>query len=96
MWSVQIYDADYRWPLDTSEVHRAIAYGSRAPGAMRSTFNHLRIFVRPDVTTASGPLPVVGPDYTIPDGKNYATPVIDGKLNDQVWKFAPSLEDQVR
>jgi len=91
MWGVQIYDADYRWPLDTLK-YTGNRVWLQSPWGNGSVFNHVRIFVRPDVTTASGPLPVVGPDYTIPDGKNYATPVIDGKLNDQVWKFAPSLK----
>lgn len=90
MWSVSIYDADYRWPVDSLKYTGNRAW-FQSPWGNGSNFNHVRIFARPDVTTESGPLPVIGADYTIPDGRNYATPVIDGKLNDQVWKSAPSL-----
>ena len=94
MWSMSIYDADYRWPLDTTA--NSLASGNRVwwqcPWSNASAYNHVRVFVRSDVTTASGAVPVVGPDLVIPDGKNYATPVIDGRLTEDVWKYAPSLK----
>jgi len=91
MWSMSIYDADYQWPLDTLK-QSANRVWIQCPWSNASAYNHLRVFVRPDVTSASGTVPVTGPDYAIPDGKNYATPVIDGKLTEAVWRDAPSLK----
>lgn len=91
MFGMQIYDGDYKWPLDTLK-----ASGNRcwlqSPWGNASAYNHLRIFIRSDVTTASGAAPVVAADYVIPDGKNHATPAIDGKLNESVWKNAPFVQ----
>jgi Secretion system C-terminal sorting domain len=90
MWGVQIYDADYQWPLDTLK-QAGNRVWVQSPWGNASAYNHLRIFVRSDVTTSSGSAPVVPADYVIKDGKNYATPTLDGKLTEDVWKYAPSL-----
>jgi hypothetical protein len=91
MWSLSVYDADYRWPVDTLKVSGNRVW-VQCPWGNAAAFNHLRVFVRPDVTPSSGAAPVVGPDYIIPDAKNYVTPVLDGKLTEPVWKDAPSLK----
>jgi hypothetical protein len=46
----------------------------------------VRIHARPDVTVNSGPAPVIGPEVVIPNGANFPSPTIDGKLNDAVWR----------
>jgi len=90
MWSGSIYDADYQWPLDT-----ITQSGNRTwlqcPWGNGAVYGHMNIHVRSDVTTASGAVPEIGPDLTIPNGANYATPVVDGKLDEEVWMHAPSL-----
>jgi hypothetical protein len=91
MWSLSIYDGDYQWPIDTLK-QAANRVWIQCPWSNASAYDHLRIFVRSDVTTASGAAPAIGPDYVIPDGKNYATPAIDGRLTEDVWKYAPSLK----
>jgi hypothetical protein len=90
MWSMSIYDADYQWPLDTLK-QAANRVWIQCPWSNGSVYDHLRIFVRSDVTTGSGAVPAIGPDYVIPDGKDYATPTIDGNLTEPVWASAPSL-----
>ena len=94
MWSTSIYDADWGWPLDTTSASNfsGTRTWTQCPWGNASAYNHLRIFVRPDVTTSTVTVPVIGPDIVIPDGKNYATPVIDGNLTEEVWKQAPSLK----
>jgi hypothetical protein len=90
MWSMSIYDADYEWPLDTLKQSGNRVW-VQCPWSNASAYNHMRIFVRPDVTTSSGAEPTIGPDYVIPSGQNYAAPVIDGMLTEPVWQDAPSL-----
>jgi Secretion system C-terminal sorting domain len=93
MWSMSVYDADYQWPIDSLK-QSANRVWVQCPWSNASVYNHLRIFVRSDVTTSSGAAPVIGPDYTIPNAQNYTTPTIDGQLTEDVWKHAPTLQMQ--
>ena len=90
MWSMSIYDADYQWPLDTLKQSGNRVW-IQCPWSNGSVYNHMRLFVRSDVTTSSGTTPVVGPDFVIKSGQNYPAPVLDGRLTEDVWKYAPSL-----
>jgi len=91
MFSLSVYDADWRWPLDTSR-----AMGNRTwaqcPWGNTSQLGHLSIFARPDVNAGSGPVPTVNADYVIPGAGNFAAPTLDGKLNELVWASAPSIK----
>jgi len=90
MFGMMIYDADYRWPVDTTKWSGNRVW-IQSPWGNASAVNHLRIWVRSDVTTTSGSAPALGPDLTIPDGKNYANITFDGRLTEDVWKAAPTL-----
>ncbi len=50
-----------------------------------------RVLVRKDVTVNSGALPAYGYDKVIPNGANFAAPVIDGDLKDSVWAKVPGF-----
>ncbi|MGA9120254.1 MAG: T9SS type A sorting domain-containing protein [Bacteroidota bacterium] len=50
-----------------------------------------RVLLRNDVTVNSGPLPYYPYDLVIPNGANYATPTIDGSLQDTVWSKIPGF-----
>ncbi len=50
-----------------------------------------RVLVRNDVTVNSGALPHYNYDLVIPNGANFATPVIDGTLQDAVWSKIPGF-----
>jgi hypothetical protein len=89
MWGIQIYDADYRWPLDTLNFAGNRAW-LQSPWGNASAFNHLRIHARSDVTTA-GPVPTIAPDYIVPNGNNFPAPVLDGRLTETVWRYVPSI-----
>jgi hypothetical protein len=91
MYNFSIWDYDYAWPVDTIKNSSTTVWEQGVWGNA-SAYSHLRIYMRPDVTTSSGAVPTVGPDWTIPVAGNYAAPVIDGKLNDPVWASAPSLQ----
>src|SRR5262249_40284194 len=54
--------------------------------------DEVRVHVKPSVTVTSGPAPTFNPELRVPSGANFATPVIDGKLDDQVWKYAPFFD----
>jgi hypothetical protein len=46
------------------------------------------------VTINSGPVPNIDPELRVPNGQNFATPVIDGHLNEAVWSAAPFFDIQ--
>ncbi|HTO94707.1 MAG TPA: T9SS type A sorting domain-containing protein [Bacteroidota bacterium] len=91
MFSLSIYDADYRWPIDTTKASGNRTW-AQCPWGNTSANDHLRIFGRPDVTTNSGAVPVIAADYTIPGAPNSPAPVLDGQLTEGVWKNAPSVQ----
>jgi len=53
-----------------------------------------RVLVRGDVNVNTAVLPTYDPDYTIPNGQNYADVVVDGNLTDAIWAFVPSFDVQ--
>lgn len=84
MFNMAIRDIDWYWPIqDWLTFSRVWIQG---PWANVSERDHLRIYARPDVTTSSGAAPKILPDVIIPNGKNFATPAIDGRLTEPVWK----------
>ncbi len=89
MWSMSLYDADYRWPIDTTKVAGNRTW-IQCPWGNAAAYSHLRIFSDPTVTLNSA-LPTVGYDVTIYDGKNHNAPNVDGKLDEAVWKNVPGF-----
>ncbi len=90
MFNVAFRDCDWFWPVqDWVTFSRTWIQG---PWANVSNKNFLRIHVRSDVTTSSGTVPIIKPDYTIPNGKLMATPIIDGQLNEAVWSKIPGFD----
>ncbi len=87
-WNTSIYDADWQWfkGADTVKnrftINKAWAQGQWGGG---DSYNYLRVFIRPDVTTSSGAAPTVNADMIIPSAGNYSAPKFDGTLNDPVW-----------
>ena len=83
-FNASVYDADWQWPLNADKFS-----GNRVwwegPWGNASSYDLVRIYSRPDVTTNSGPVPQVGPEMVIKNGANYDDPVIDGKLDEAVW-----------
>ncbi len=51
-----------------------------------------RVYVRPDVTINSGPVPTIGPDVRLPNGINQPAPTIDGDLSDPYWSLAYTFD----
>lgn len=90
-WNVSIYDCDWLWPLQPFRLGYNRVWW-QDPWGNTSWFNEVRIHGRPDVTVASGPAPAIGPELLVPNGIGYPVPVIDGKLDDAVWSFAPYFD----
>jgi hypothetical protein len=88
--TITMSDADWHWP----DRGRASATWNWVQGRWGGDpfYNVLRIYVRPDVTTTSGPAPTIPPDVVIPNGGNHARPVIDGALDESVWRNIPGLQ----
>ncbi|HLP18000.1 MAG TPA: hypothetical protein VK470_17210, partial [Bacteroidota bacterium] len=89
MINLAIRDIDWYWPVqDWLTFSRVWVQG---PWANVSDKDHLRLHTRPDVTTTSGEAPTIKPEVIIPDGKNFASPAIDGKLTEPIWKALPGF-----
>lgn len=83
MYSLSIYDADYKWPVDTLKQSGNRVW-FQCPWGNAAAYNHIRLYARPDVGL-TGAVPVVGPEGIIPGAGTYASPVLDGKLDEPVW-----------
>ena len=93
MFSLSIYDGDYEWPIDTTRFSGNRTWAQCAWGNT-ATGDHIRLFARSDVTTSSGLVPLIPPDYVV-KGAGTAPPIVfDGKLNDAAWGLAPSFQMQ--
>lgn len=90
-WNIQVYDADYYWPGGGSAFFQGRNWW-QGPWGNLSEQNEVRIFARPDVTTSSGAVPVIPPEFRIPTAGSLAAPTIDGALTDPVWSQAPSFD----
>jgi hypothetical protein len=93
MWNISIWDDDYEWPVDSLKQSSSWTW-VQGPWGNASAYGHLNIYMRSDVTTSSGATPAVGPDWVIPTAGSFASPSLDGKLTDPVWKYAPSIRMQ--
>lgn len=87
-WNIGLYDCDCFWPLAASCAGGANFASNRvwfqSPWGNAYWFDEVHIFARPDITTSSGALPVIQPEYFVPEVPGPA-PTIDGNLNEAVW-----------
>lgn len=90
-FNASIYDADWQWPFQGGRFSGNRAW-LQGPWGNANAYDLLRIYVRPDVTTNSGPVPKVGPELVIPNGGTIAAPTIDGKLDERAWQGAYSFD----
>lgn len=82
-----IWDVDWVFAGNPTRVASSRTW-IQNPWGNANTFNRIRIFARPGVTTATTTLPIVRPDVVVPNGVNYADPTINGNLNEPVWQGA--------
>ena len=90
-WNISIYDTDWFWPIDFTRfsVNRTWWEG---PWGNVGWYHEVRICSRPDVTTLSGPVPVVPPELIVPNASGFQSPTIDGALTEPVWASAPHFD----
>jgi hypothetical protein len=90
-WNIQIYDTDNWWKVPLGvDLSRNRTWWQN-PWSRDMYFDEVRIYTRPNVTTSSGALPAIDPDFRMPTTGSPA-PTIDGNLNDAVWAAAPSFD----
>jgi hypothetical protein len=90
-WNISIYDTDWFWPLNAAKFSENRVWW-QDPWGNVGWYGETRIYAKPSVTVASGPLPAIAPELVIPNAGTMAAPVIDGDLNDPLWAVAPSLD----
>lgn len=81
-WNVSVYDCDWFWPISVSSFSSNRVWW-QGPWGNTSWYSEVRIHARPDVTTASGPVPVIAPEMVVPTIDEI--PVIDGELTEAAW-----------
>ena len=94
-WNVDIFDADYNWPRDTSVASKFSDTRTwvQGPWGNGANYGHLNIRVNPTVTT-SGAVPAITADLTIPGAGTFGQITFDGKLDEPIWAHAPSFQLQ--
>jgi hypothetical protein len=90
-WNISIYDADWFWPINVTKVSGNRTWW-QGPWGNNMFYNEVRIHARPDVTIHSGPVPTIKPELRIVNGISYDPPVIDGRLNDEIWAHVPAFD----
>ena len=80
-WNISIYDCDWLWPLNGAQLSYNRVWW-QCPWGYTDWYNEVRIFARPDVTTADT-APVIEDELFLPTIS--ANPVIDGQLSEDVW-----------
>ncbi len=81
-WNISIYDCDWFWPFQASMSSNRVWWQSPWGNAM--WYDEVHVFAKPSVGLYNQ-LPVIGPEVRIPNGANETTPVINGRLDDQIW-----------
>ncbi|GJM43775.1 MAG: hypothetical protein DHS20C21_06170 [Gemmatimonadota bacterium] len=81
-WNISLYDSDWFWPFNAAKFTTNRVWW-QSPWGNAMWYNEVRIHVRPDVTTSSGAVPVLGPELVI--AQIPTAPTIDGDLSDPVW-----------
>jgi len=81
-WNLSVYDADWNWPFQG--IFSANRAWWQSPWGNAMWYNEVRVYSKPTVTVASGPVPTIGPDLEIRE-LNFATPVMDGQINEPLW-----------
>lgn len=92
-WNISIYDCDWFWPIDPLQFAANRTWW-QGPWGNAAVYNEVRIHARPDVTTSSGPAPMIPPSFEMP--VIAATPTLDGNLNEAVWNGAEVYEFDMR
>ncbi|HRX52255.1 MAG TPA: hypothetical protein P5571_12875 [Candidatus Krumholzibacteria bacterium] len=82
-WNVSVYDTDWFWPLNALQFSSGRVWW-QGPWGNASIYNEVRVHVRSDVTTASGAVPDVGAELTVPYMATAAV-AVDGDLSEPVW-----------
>jgi hypothetical protein len=90
-WNISVYDTDQMWKEDLDFSFGANRSWWQNPWGRDAFHDEVRIYAKPSVTTTSGPVPAIDPDFRIPT-TGTAAPTIDGNLGDAVWSAAPSFD----
>ncbi|MBU1096272.1 MAG: T9SS type A sorting domain-containing protein, partial [Bacteroidetes bacterium] len=91
MLNLSIWDQDWVFSGKPEKVTSMRTHW-QSPWGNAAANNTGRVMVSPDVTINTETLPEIVPDIIIPNGANYAAPVIDGLPNETVWEGAYSFE----
>ncbi|PJA73838.1 hypothetical protein CO151_12025 [bacterium CG_4_9_14_3_um_filter_65_15] len=81
-WNISLYDCDWFWPINVNTFSSNRVWW-QGPWGNTSWYNEVRIFGAPEVTTTSGPAPVIAPEMSIKELADI--PTIDGVLGEAVW-----------
>jgi hypothetical protein len=90
-FNIQIYDVDWYWPFDINRMSADRTWW-QSPWGLDIYYHQVQIHSRPGVNLTSGAVPVVAPDVEIRNADSFASPVIDGAMNEAVWTAAPFFD----
>lgn len=86
-----IWDCDYLFEGNPLKINSTRS-DWQSPWGNANDHNVGRIYIRPDVTINTTVLPEIPPDLILKNGANFPDPVIDGIINEDVWKGAYTFQ----
>ena len=89
-FNFSIYDCDWQWPMNEEKFSSNRVWW-QGPWGNASAYAIARIYANPAVTEDSA-LPMIGPDFIVPNGADHPVPVIDGRLDESVWANIRGLD----
>ena len=89
-WNVSVYDCDWNWPNIPQFSANRVWWQN--PWGNQAWYHNVRVHARPSVTIASGPAPVIGPEFRIRAADAFAAPTINGTLTEPVWAAATGID----
>jgi len=85
-WNLSIYDSDWFWPFVGAKFTTNRVWW-QSPWGNAAWYSEVRVHSDPTVTTASGPVPAIGPEVVIAQVAGPA-PTIDGNPSEGIWSDA--------
>lgn len=92
-WNVSVYDCDWYWPINMTSFSANRVWW-QGPWGNTSWYSEVRIHADPNVTTASGPLPQIAPEMSVPNIAGTTT--IDGDLTEASWTSGNAYTFDIR
>jgi hypothetical protein len=89
-WNIDVYDTDWFWPLNAGTFFCTRTW-VQSPWGNQAWYDEVHVYAKPSVTVSSGPVPLLLPEFIVPDAIGFTAPTINGTLTEPVWGQTPGF-----